>query len=81
MAADTSSAFHVAHMAPRWAGVGSPSSSHASQMASLYVDAEGFTSAVSEAAAAAVAAGFLLGVDADAIVTWAPLQWAAQVSD
>jgi hypothetical protein len=53
----------------------------ASQMASLYVDAQGFTSAVSEAAAAAVAAGFLLGVDADAIVTWAPLQWAAQVSD
>jgi hypothetical protein len=53
----------------------------ASQMASLYVDAQGFTSAVSEAAAAAVAAGFLLAVDADAIVTWAPLQWAAQVSD
>jgi hypothetical protein len=53
----------------------------ASQMASLYVDAQGFTSAVSEAAAAAVAAGFLLQVDADAIVSWAPLQWAAQVGD
>jgi hypothetical protein len=50
----------------------------AAEMATLYVDANGFTAAVTEAADAAVAAGFLLQVDADAIITWAPLQWAAQ---
>jgi hypothetical protein len=50
----------------------------AAQMASLYVDAAGFTAAVTDAADAAVASGFLLQVDADAIITWAPQQWALQ---
>jgi len=50
----------------------------AAEMATLYVDADGFTAAVSAATETAVAAGFLLQVDADAIITWAPLQWAAQ---
>ena len=30
---------------------------------------------------AAVAAGFLLQVDADAIIAWAPEQWATQLDD
>lgn len=51
----------------------------AAQMASLYVDAAGFTAAVTAAANEAVAAGFLLQVDADAIIAWAPQQWASQV--
>jgi hypothetical protein len=51
----------------------------AAQMASLYVDADGFTAAVTAAANEAVAAGFLLQVDADAVIAWAPQQWAAQV--
>jgi hypothetical protein len=50
----------------------------AAEMATLYVDAGGFTAAVTAATEAAVAAGFLLQADADAIITWAPLQWAAQ---
>jgi hypothetical protein len=50
----------------------------AAEMASLYVDADGFTAAVTQATDAAVAAGFLRQPDADAIITWAPMQWAAQ---
>lgn len=50
----------------------------AGQMASLYVDEAGFVAAVSAATADAVAAGFLLQEDADAIVAWAPEQWRAQ---
>jgi hypothetical protein len=50
----------------------------AAQMASQYVDAAGFTEAVTEAANAAVTSGFLLQVDSDAIITWAPQQWALQ---
>jgi hypothetical protein len=53
----------------------------ADQMASLYVDADGFTAAVTEAANAAVDAGFLLQTDADAIIAWTPLQWGQQVGD
>ncbi len=53
----------------------------ADQMASLYVDAGGFTAAVTEAANAAVDAGFLLQIDAAAIIAWAPLQWGQQVGD
>jgi hypothetical protein len=48
------------------------------QMANLYGDEAGFVTAVTEAANSAVAAGFLLQEDADAIITWAPQQWRAQ---
>jgi len=50
----------------------------AAEMATLYIDADGFTAAVTEAAQAAVAAGFLLPADAGAILSWAPMPWAAQ---
>ncbi|MEE4660408.1 MAG: alpha/beta hydrolase domain-containing protein [Halieaceae bacterium] len=50
----------------------------ADQMASLYVDEAGYVEAVAAAADAAVSAGFLLPVDAEAIVAWAPQQWRAQ---
>jgi hypothetical protein len=50
----------------------------AEQMASLYVDQAGYVAAVTEAANAAVAAGFLLQADADLIIAWAPEQWASQ---
>ncbi len=53
----------------------------AAQMASLYVDADGFTAAVSATANSAVEAGFLLPEDAAAIITWAPQQWAQQSND
>jgi len=51
----------------------------AAQLASLYVDEAGYVAAVTAAAEAAVEAGFLLPVDADAIITWAPSQWQLQV--
>jgi hypothetical protein len=50
----------------------------AAQMASLYVDEAGFTAAVTEATESAVAAGFLLQEDANAIIEWAPQQWRSQ---
>ena len=50
----------------------------AEQIASLYLDEAGFVAAVTEATNAAVAAGFLLQADADAIITWAPQQWRSQ---
>ena len=50
----------------------------AGQMAALYVDEAGFVTAVTEAANSAVAEGFLLQEDADAIIAWAPQQWRAQ---
>jgi hypothetical protein len=50
----------------------------AAQMASLYVDEAGFVAAVTEATSSAVSEGFLLQVDADAIITWAPQQWRSQ---
>ncbi|MCB1701636.1 MAG: hypothetical protein H6985_04230 [Pseudomonadales bacterium] len=53
----------------------------ADQMASLYVDEDGFLAAVSDATDAAVAAGFLLQEDADAIIAWAPEQWRSQAMD
>jgi hypothetical protein len=53
----------------------------AAQMASLYVDQAGFVAAVTQATNAAVAAGFLLQEDADAIIAWAPQQWLAQTAD
>ena len=53
----------------------------AEQMASLYVDEAGFVAAVTEATNSAVAAGFLLQEDADAIITWAPQQWRGQTGD
>lgn len=51
----------------------------AAEMASLYVDRDGFVAAVTDAADAAVAAGFLLPEDAAAIIQWAPQQWDDQV--
>ena len=48
------------------------------QMATLYVDEAGYVMAVTEATNAAVAEGFLLQEDADAIITWAPQQWRSQ---
>jgi hypothetical protein len=51
----------------------------AATMASLYVDQAGFVDAVTDAANAAVDAGFLLQEDAEAIITWAPQQWDSQV--
>ncbi len=48
------------------------------ELASLYVDQAGFADAVSAAADAAVAEDFLLQVDADAIISWAPQQWLDQ---
>jgi len=54
---------------------GTTSLFNAGQMASLYVDEPGFVAAVTEAANSAVAAGFLLQEDADAIIAWAPQQW------
>ncbi len=53
----------------------------AAQMASLYTDESGFVAAVTEATNDAVAAGFLLPEDADAIITWAPQQWRAQTGE
>jgi len=53
----------------------------AAQMASLYVDEAGYVEAVTTATNAAVAAGFLLQEDADAIITWAPQQWRSQNAD
>ena len=50
----------------------------AEQMASLYIDEAGFVTAVTEAADSAVAEGFLLREDADAIIAWAPQQWRSQ---
>ncbi|MEE4143610.1 MAG: alpha/beta hydrolase domain-containing protein, partial [Halieaceae bacterium] len=50
----------------------------AGQMANLYGDEAGFVAAVTEAAESAVAAGFLLQEDADAIIAWAPQQWRSQ---
>jgi hypothetical protein len=50
----------------------------AAEMASLYIDQDGFVDAVSAATDAAVAADFLLQVDADAIISWAPQQWLDQ---
>jgi hypothetical protein len=50
----------------------------AEQMASGYIDEAGFVAAVTESTNSAVAAGFLLQADADAIVTWAPQQWRSQ---
>jgi hypothetical protein len=52
----------------------------AAEMASLYVDETGYVQAVTEATNAAVAAGFLLQEDADAIIAWAPFQWQGQQS-
>jgi hypothetical protein len=52
----------------------------AAQMASLYGDEAGFVNAVTEATNAAVDADFLLQEDADAIITWAPMQWRAQTA-
>jgi len=51
----------------------------AEQMASLYVDEAGYVAAVTQATEAAVSADFLLREDADAIITWAPDQWRAQL--
>jgi len=53
----------------------------AAQMASLYVDEAGYVEAVTRATNDALAAGFLLREDADAIITWAPQQWRAQTTD
>ncbi|AQA18658.1 hypothetical protein BST95_10835 [Halioglobus japonicus] len=52
----------------------------AAQMASLYIDEAGYVAAVTEATNAAVASGFLLQADADAIIAWAPEQWREQVN-
>ena len=51
----------------------------ADQMASLYVDEAGYVDAVRQSAEKAVAEGFLLQVDADAIIAWAPQPWRSQV--
>jgi len=48
------------------------------QMVSLYVDQAGYVNAVTTAANQAVAEGFLLQIDADAIISWAPQQWSEQ---
>ncbi|MEP5766701.1 MAG: alpha/beta hydrolase domain-containing protein [Halieaceae bacterium] len=50
----------------------------AEQLASLYVDEAGYVAAVTAATESAVAADFLLQVDADAIIAWAPEQWRVQ---
>lgn len=50
----------------------------AAQMSTLYMDEAGYVAAVTEATNSAVAAGFLLQEDADAIITWAPQQWRSQ---
>jgi hypothetical protein len=52
----------------------------AEQMASLYIDEAGYINAVTVSTNAAVAAGFLLQEDADAIITWAPQQWRSQTN-
>lgn len=49
-----------------------------SEMASRYVDQDGFVSAVTLATEEAVRAGFILVEDGDAIIEWAPQQWQAQ---
>ena len=50
----------------------------ADQVASLYPTEADYVAAVTTSAEAAVAAGFLLQVDADAIIAWAPQQWRNQ---
>jgi hypothetical protein len=48
------------------------------QMVERYVDQAGYVGAVTNAAQAAVDAGFLLQADADLIIDWAPEQWDSQ---
>jgi len=50
----------------------------ADEMASLYINQDGYVSAVTEATQNAVSAGFILSEDGDAIIDWAPQQWQAQ---
>lgn len=57
---------------------GTTSMFSADQMASLYIDQQGYVDAVVEATETAVEAGFLLPESADAIIAWAPEQWQSQ---
>jgi len=50
----------------------------ADEMATKYIDQDGFVSAVTTATQSAVAAGFILDEDGDAIIAWAPSQWLSQ---
>ena len=50
----------------------------AEQMASLYVDEAGYVNAVTAATNDAVAKGYLLPEDGEAIIAWAPSQWRSQ---
>jgi alpha/beta hydrolase family protein len=51
----------------------------ASELVNLYGDKTAYVSAVTESSNAAVAAGFILQVDADQIIAWAPQQWDSQM--
>ena len=78
---------HVDAPAARLSGIGQPPAEifcslygtttlfDAATMAALYVDRAGYVQAVSDAAANAVEAGFLLPADAERIVAAAGLQW------
>jgi len=48
------------------------------EMASLYSDQDGYVNEVTVATNSAVAAGFILEEDGEAIINWAPFQWQAQ---
>jgi hypothetical protein len=50
----------------------------AEQMARLYVDEAGYVNAVTAATNDAVGKGYLLPEDGEAIIAWAPSQWASQ---
>jgi hypothetical protein len=51
----------------------------ADQLVSRYVDEAGYVDAVTVAAESAVAAGFVLPLDAQQMIDWAPQQWRSQV--
>jgi hypothetical protein len=51
----------------------------ADQLASLYIDEAGYVDAVSKAAESAIEAGFILPLDAQLMIEWAPQQWRSQV--
>lgn len=51
----------------------------ADQLVSRYIDEAGYVNAVTKAAESAVAAGFVLPLDAQLMIDWAPQQWRSQV--
>ncbi|MEH6570126.1 MAG: alpha/beta hydrolase domain-containing protein [Halioglobus sp.] len=51
----------------------------ADQLVTRYIDEAGYVDAVTQAAESAVEAGFILPLDAQQMIDWAPQQWRSQV--